>query len=275
MAVDSAARRSTRETFKKPKRKPMSIMTIALIAVVAVVIIGLLSTIFLLGGWNLFGEVVGSGDLVTNEEFFSNFTAVDTGSGFSVEITEAHSFSVSVTADDNVMDYVEITKSGDTLIIGVKWGYNFRSVTLKAEITMPELHSLELSGGAKGELVEFDATNQFSVRLSGGSRLTGEFETSEDAEFYLSGGSHLAGFIGEANDLIIDASSGSHSDMSDFKVHNANVELSGGSHATINADGRLDADLSGGSHLYYIGDPTLGNIETSGDSKISKLSIPA
>jgi len=252
----------------------MSIMTIALIAVVAIVIIGLISTIFLLRGWNLFGEVVGSGDLVTNEEFFSDFTAVDAGSGFSIEITESHSFSVSVTADDNVMDYVEITKSGDTLMIGVKWGYNFRSVTLKAEITMPELHSLELSGGAKGELVEFDATNQFSVRLSGGSRLTGEFETSEDAEFYLSGGSHLSGFIGEANDLVIDASSGSHSDMSDFKVHNANVELSGGSHATINADGRLDADLSGGSHLYYIGDPTLGNIETSGDSKISKLSIP-
>ncbi|KON29671.1 hypothetical protein AC477_05620 [miscellaneous Crenarchaeota group-1 archaeon SG8-32-1] len=272
-AVDTAAIRSTRETLKKPKRKPMSIMTIALIAIVAVVIIVLLSTMFL-SGWQPFGEVVGSGDLVTNEEFFSDFTAVDAGSGFSVEISESNSFSVLVTADDNVMDYVEITKSGDTLMIRVEWGYSFRSVTLKAEITMPELHSLELSGGAKGKLEEFNASNQFSVRLSGGSRLTGEFETSEDTEFYLSGGSHLSGFVGEANDLIIDASSGSHTDLSDFEVHDADVELSGGSRATINLDGRLDADLSGGSHLNYIGDPTLGDIETSGDSKISKLSIP-
>lgn len=252
----------------------MSIVTIALIVVVAVVIVGLLSTMFLLSGWHLLGEVVGSGDLVTNEEYVSDFTAVDAGSGFNVEISESKSYSVLVTADDNIMDYVEIKKSGDTLMIGVNWGYSFKSVTLKAEITMPELDSLELSGGAKGKLREFNATNQVSVELSGGSRLTGEFETSQDAEFYLSGGSHLAGFIGEANDLTIDASSGSHSDLSDFKVHDANVELSGGSQATINLDGKLDADLSGGSHLYYIGEPTLGNIETSGDSKISKQSIP-
>jgi len=53
-------------------------------------------------------------------------------------------------------------------------------------------------------------------------------------------------------------------------VVNADVSLSGGSRATINLDGRLDADLSGGSNLLYIGDPTMGDINTSGGSTVGK-----
>ena len=275
MAVGSPARPLTRESSDKYKRKPMSIMTIALIAiVVAVVIVGLLSALFFLGAWKPFGEVVGSGNLVINEEFFSDFSSVDASSGFNVEISQSNSYSILIEADDNVMEYIDVRKSGDTLVIGVKLGYNFKSITLNAEITMPELHSLELSGGAEGILEGFSATNQFSVDLSGGSALRGEFVTSENVDLDLSGGSVLTGLVGEANDLTIDASSGSVLELSNFTVHDVSVELSGGSISTINLDGRLDADLSGGSQLWYIGDPTLGNNETSSGSRVNKSSLP-
>ena len=246
----------------------MSTMTIALIVVVAVIIIGVLSAVFIFGGWHL-GEVVGSGDLVTNQEFISDFTAVDAESGFDVEISQSDSYSVMVTADDNIMEYVEVRKSGDTLRIGVKWGYSLRSATLDVAITMPELFSIALSGGAKANIEEFNVTSDFSIEVSGGSRLAGEFETSGDVDIDASGGSPLS-LNGKASDLKIDASSGSNLGLSHFEVHNANIELSGGSLATINVDGRLDADLSGGSLLSYIGDATLGNIETTGGSQISK-----
>ena len=271
MPVDSTTVRSERRTLGRKRRKPINTLAIILIAIVVVVVIaGLFLTVLFLWDWHPLGEVVGSGDLVTKEEFFTDFTSVNAGSGFMVEISQSNSHNVLVTADDNVMEYIEVKKSGDTLIIGVKWGYSFRSATFNVEITMPELHSLELSGGAMGKLEEFSSTRAFSLELSGGSILRGEFETSGDAEFDLSGGSQLLGFVGEANDLTIDASSGSRLELSDFPVHNTDVELSGGSHATINLDGRLDADLSGGSQLFYIGDPSLGNIETSGGSNISK-----
>ena len=236
--------------LSKSKNKPIRTMTIALIAiVVVVVVVGLISTVIFLGGWSPFGAVVGSGNLVTEEEFFSDFTAVDAGSGFNVEIAQSSSYSVLVTADDNVMDNIDISKSGDTLKVGVNWGISLSSVTLKVKITMPELRRLELSGGSQGKIEEISSTDSVSFDLSGGSQLTGHVE---------------------AGDLAIDASSGSQLDFTDFTVQDANIELSGGSQATINLDGTLDADLSGGSQLYYIGDPTLGDIETSGGSTISK-----
>ena len=84
----------------------------------------------------------------------------------------------------------------------------------------------------------------------------------------------MLGLVGEADDLAIDASSGSVLNLSNFAVRNVDVELSGGSTSTISLEGRLDADLSGGSKLQYIGDPTLGTIETTGGSEIKKSQIP-
>lgn len=75
---------------------------------------------------------------------------------------------------------------------------------------------------------------------------------------------------GSANNLRISASGGSQLELSNFSAHNASVNLSGGSSASINPDGRLDADLSGGSHILYVGDPIMGIINMSGGSTVSE-----
>ena len=102
-------------------------------------------------------------------------------------------------------------------------------------------------GGSKGKIEEISSNDPISIDLSGGAQLVG---------------------YGEASDLAIEVSSGSQLDFTNFTSQNVSIELSSGSQATINLDGTLDADLSGGSQLYYIGDPTLGDIETSSGSSI-------
>ena len=190
-----------------------------------------------------------SGNLVTKTMDFTDFTNVDVGGGFKVEITQSSLYSIRITADNNTFDYIDAYKTGDTLTIGLKSGYSYRGVTLKADITMPDLYAVTLSGGTRGKAKEFTSTHEFALSLSGGSSI--ELE-------------------GEASNLNLDASGGSRSDLSDFPVHNATVLLSGGSQATINLNGTLDANLTGGSQLQYIGTPTMGEISTSGGSTITK-----
>ncbi|UCG35975.1 MAG: DUF2807 domain-containing protein [Candidatus Bathyarchaeota archaeon] len=261
-----------RRTTHGRRRKQMSTLAIILIALItaAVVVAAVLAAAFFLGAWHPFGQIIGSGNLITQEKSFSDFSAVDVGSGFEVEITQSSSYTVKITADDNVLDHIIVSKTGDTLTIRLRLGYSFQSVTLRGKITMPELRELELSGGTHGTVKGFSSSHEFVAELSEGSHLSGDLRTSGDAKFSLSGGSHLSKLDGAASDLGVSASSGSHVDLSDFPVHDASVNLNGGSHATINVDGRLDADLSGGSHLFYIGDPTMGDIETSGGSTVSK-----
>lgn len=213
-------------------------------------------------------SVTGSGNLTTETFNFSDFTRVEAQSGFQIEVTQSSAFSIEVTADDNIHQFIEVEKSGETLSIRLRGNRFYHSVTLEAKITMPELYKIELSGGSQASITGFSSSHDFEADMSGGSQLSGDI-TAGDAEFELSGGSQVT-LEGEADDLVIDASGGSHLDLEDFPVDNATIQLSGGGRATINVSGTLDVDLSGGSRVIYVGEPTDINIEASGDSTVSK-----
>lgn len=259
----------------KANTHAMSTLAIALIIIIILgSLVAIAVTAVLLGVWHPYGLIVGSGEIVTEERDFIEFTIVEVGWGFEVEINQSESYSISITADDNMLDHIEVSRSNNKLTIGLKWGYGYQNVTLRAKITMPELHELQLSGGTCGTIEGFSTTHEFVLELSGGSSLTGSFTTSGDAKFTLSGGSHLIKLDGGANNLRTSASGGSDLNLLDFSVHNATVSLSGGSQTNIKLDGRLDAELSGGSNIRYIGDPTMGTIETSGGSTVDPYYSP-
>lgn len=234
--------------------------------IVAVLVAVLLTTGLLVGCAG--GLVTGSGNLKTEEMDFSKFTRVEAGHGFEVEITQSRSYSVSITADNNLFKHIEVSKNGETLKIGLKPRITFGSVTLTARITMPDLYIVNLSGGSKANITGFSLSHDFSAELSGGSRINGNI-TAGDTNFDLSGGSQV-NLWGTADDLVVSGSGGSQLDLEAFSVDNADVHLSGGSRATVNVDGTLDIDLSGGSRVSYVGEPTLGDIDLSGGSRVDR-----
>jgi len=235
-----------------------------------------------------FGIITGSGNLETQEFDYSDFTRVEVGYALEVEVIQSSSFSISITADDNIFNYMDVSKSGETLKIRLKPGYSYTSYTAIAEITMPELYRLDLSGATHGSVQGFSSSHDFVLELSGASSLDMVEMAAGDIKFEVSGASHLTGSItaddaefdisgassvtlsGSANDLDANVSGASHLEIEDFPVHNADVNLSGASSGTINMDGTLDANLSGASHLYYIGEPTLGSLDISGSSTIGE-----
>jgi len=91
----------------------------------------------------------------------------------------------------------------------------------------------------------------------------------DEGNFVISGASNME-LEGDADDVRMDISGASRFLGEDFTVDDANLDLSGASSATINVQGTIDADLSGASSLYYIGSPTLGDIDVSGASKIRR-----
>jgi len=176
----------------------------------------------------------------------SGFTRLEISHAFRVYLTRSDTYSVIVTADDNVWDDLQVTKSGDTLRIGLEPGFNsVQNATLEAEVSMPTLAE---------------------ARVSGASRLTGQMDTG-DVIFEVSGASRLT-LDGSGRDLRIEASGASQADLSGFVVDDADVEASGASTVTVYVTGRLNADASGASRVEYLGDPRLGAIDTSGASSV-------
>jgi hypothetical protein len=175
---------------------------------------------------------------------------------------------VVIRADDNLVEHLQVVKQGSTLKIGLKPNrdYTIRNATMKAEVTMPELVGLDLSGSSDVNVSGFESTKSLLVDLSGNSALLGDIQAG-DTRFDISGNSSVT-LSGSAGDLTIDASGNSEVDLANFPASDANVDAGGASAVTVNLSGRLNADASGKSNIYYLGDPTLGTIDTSGSSTI-------
>lgn len=216
-----------------------------------------------LGGVGL----VGSGRTVTREMDLAGFSHVQAGSAFVVDIKQASTYRVTVTVDDNLADYLDVSVSGDSLRLRLKPGHSYSRGTLRAEVTMPTLRGIDLSGASQATLAGFESAESLGLNLSGASILRGSIEAG-DVRLEASGASTVE--LTGAGDTLSGMGSGASAiRLADFPVGDADISLSGASRADLDVRGRLNADLSGASHLEYAGSPTLGRTQTSGGSTIS------
>jgi hypothetical protein len=90
--------------------RALSTLVIALVVIVIVgSVVAVVVAAVLLDFWHPYGWVVGSGELVTEEKDFTDFTIVEVGWSFEVEISQSDSYSINITADDNMLDYIEVS----------------------------------------------------------------------------------------------------------------------------------------------------------------------
>ena len=236
-----------------------------------------------------FRVVVGSANLTSQDFALADFSRVRAEGSFNVDITQAPSYSVKVTVNDNLKDYMQVTRNGDTLILSVRSGYSYRNSTFRAEVTMPGLKELNLSGASRAAVSGFTAREDLKVEVSGASTasftdiqvraldaevsgastLSGEIDASSFANVRLSGAS-TAELKGRAEKLSAFASGASSLRLGDFAVGDVIFNVSGASNGMVNASGTLSGKATGASHIIYRGNPTLGDIETSGGSSIGR-----
>lgn len=258
-------------------------------SIISIVLVAVLTTAALASGCS----VPGLGNTVTEGKDFTGFSCVDVGDVFEVEIVQSDSFSTTITADDVFADYIAVSKEGETLKIYLNPRHNFTDFTLgvktlKAKITMPALHGIRLSGATRATITGFKSTQDFSLDISGASSLVmdnGNIEVG-NADITISGASEITGSLkaknvkfeasgdskvelkGSAEDAVLNASGASKVNLTDFILNNANVKLSGDSEVTVNAKGKLDAAVSEASTLYFLGNPSTGDVSVTGASTI-------
>lgn len=212
--------------------------------------------------------VVGSGKLVTKNFEFTDFQSVDVSSTFQADISQSDTFSVSITADDNLLDYIKVDKNGTKLSIRFDYRGGYSRGTLKAKITMPTLESLSISGASTGTVSGFKLAKPATLDVSGASTLNGSLD-ADRIDLHASGASK-ANLSGSANTADLKADGASALNLSDLSIDNASVDLSGASNATISVKSKLDYNLSGASHVTYQGSPTIGRNSNNGASSVTK-----
>jgi hypothetical protein len=214
------------------------------------------------------GGRTGSGNVIALEQDVSDFDSLEVSTAFKVTITQGDVSSVVIHIDDNLQPYLRVEQVGRKVSIGLDTdiGLNFGNTTLQAEITMPSLASLDLSGATQATLVDFIVDGSVTLDASGASKIEGMLQAGA-VDLTLSGASSSS-LTGSAEALRVDASGASSADLGGFPAADVVVVVSGASSATVNASGTLEADASGASHVTYLGSPTLRNVSTAGASSV-------
>jgi hypothetical protein len=229
-------------------------------------------------------SLVGSGPIETKEYQLTDFTEIEISHDFNYDITRSETYSVVASTHQNLIDHLDIFKSGQTLKVRLKSGTIVNS-DARVTVTLPALERLQVSGAASGHVSGFSSGSNFTLQVSGASQSDINMETGK-TKIQISGASRVNGTIKAAETEIvisgasncdlsgstaaakIEISGASHADLPDLILQNADIELSGASGATINTSGKLDMALSGASTLNYYGKPMLGKVDISGASQM-------
>ena len=232
------------------------------------------------------------GELITQTRTFSgSVDKLQIASGFVVECDNTLAAgTVEITTNSNIMQHVITDVKGNTLVLGLKSAFSFayNKITLKARISPDLYNHFDLSGGS--ELYLSDAEHEeLELNASGGSKLNLFNITANELEIEASGGSKIRIDGLETDEFTTNASGGAEieangichdleatltgsSKMLGQKLTTENVEamMSGGSKMYIDVTNSIIYDGSGGSQLYYTGEPAKVHVQTSGGSELIK-----
>jgi len=212
--------------------------------------------------------LAGSGQIATKEFNLSGFDGVETGLIFDVSLSQADEYKVVVYADDNFIDFIEMEVQGTTLMMGYKPGYTYdlNNVSLRAEVTMPEIKSLQLTSSSQVTLDNFRDQEDLEVTLTGASSLHGRLEAV--AMTINASSSTYVNLTGTVANISIFADGNSLVDLKGLEAGHASLDTSGVSRVLVNVTGDLDVLANQNSQIYYYGDPVLGEVIVNQFSKV-------
>ncbi|HEY93524.1 MAG TPA: hypothetical protein G4O15_01115 [Dehalococcoidia bacterium] len=233
------------------------------------------------------------GEIETRQYDFDEFTGIVISGAFSYEIQKADDWSISITADSNLFEYISVTKSGQVLDMDIKipggtFWTNRSYPRPQAMITMPALTSLGSSGATDGAVIGFVSDMYLDISLDGACKVELTDLTASKVLIELPGASQATGYIqvgsididvssasgvhleGSTDYLTVEASGASRVELQDFVSQNADITLRDASRGAFNINETLDAAVSGASTLEYTGEPVIGILEVTGASTFRK-----
>jgi hypothetical protein len=210
----------------------------------------------------------GSGRVVRQDREITAFHAIDVSGKIQVELSLGDRESLSLEADDNLLEHLRTEVVDHVLTISLE-GWGIRNATLNVAVGFTELEAIEGSGGAR--IRATDTVQGTFLRHSLASGAYSELELRlEELALDLSGGAH-AFLKGEVQKVTAKSSGGSEIRASQLFVEDCSLETSSGSLNELHVTGLLGINASGGSQVNYTGNPLLREVSSSGGARINKL----
>jgi len=190
------------------------------------------------------GGIDGNGFTKTESRAVTDFSKIYITGSFDAEIHSGEPYSLSITADENILPIIKSVVRGQTLYISSTDSYCTQNV-LYLEIGTEKLNGIHSSGATDIQLTGVDS-EKFDIRLEGACDMQ---------------------IQGTAGKVISELKGGSDLDAKELKAGKVSVSITGAGDATVYASDILEAEITGMGDIVYYGKPKVirKNITGLGD----------
>ncbi len=253
-----------------------------------------------------FAQTKGSGNIKSQDRNVDAFIGIKNTCSADLFITQG-SPSVTVKADDNLLNLIETEVEDGVLVIGVK-GRGFRySKVLEVHISTPSLEKIKNSGSGDTKFKGTFKANDLYIGLSGSGDLDGHFDATNlevkvngsgdtdisgvagklkvsvsgsgdvDAEglkledcYIKNSGSGDISLEGKTNLLTVNLHGSGDLDGYNLTAVGAKISNSGSADITLNVVETLQVTLNGSGDLTYRGNPEKVDVRSNGSGEVYK-----
>ncbi len=206
----------------------------------------------------------GNGIDASEGRIVTHFEQVKSEGPFDVHITSGDEFDVVVSAESNLLPYIETDVYRNVLRLYVRGLHNLNNrLPIEIFVTTPFLEGITQSGSGSVTTGYF-VSDDFDVKISG----SGSIETATDA-------SNIDAVISGSGGLLLSGSA-AHSDLTvsgsgtinayNFAVSSCDANISGSGNIMTNVEDFLKVSISGSGNVFYIGSPEIeSHISGSGN----------
>lgn len=181
--------------------------------------------------------IVGSGNIVSESRNVSSFDQVEAGAAFDIFISQGSDESLTVEADDNLIDLISTeVVNGRLRIRFTESNLMFSRETMRITMVIPELKALNLDDASNCEVDNFQIGGNLEIILK------------DDADLLISG---------SATELSADLDDAAKLKGFSFSVDDCSAILNDASKMEITVNTNLTGSAKDASEMRYKGNPTV------------------
>jgi len=216
-------------------------------------------------------NVVPSTKVTTTNFSASNISQLDVSDVFKVYVSFSETEeSVQVEASENIHHLIEMSQSGNKLIVGLQKNSRISGTpVLNVYIKTATLSKVKAEGAASIEFENLLETSLLDMEITGAAKVSGNIEV-DDLVAKLLGAAKLD-ISGYSDSFDINAEGASKMTGFDFTCNTLKTDLAGGSDISLVVNQKLDVTASGASKVYFKGNGIIENQNLKDASGIVKM----
>jgi hypothetical protein len=181
-------------------------------------------------------QVKGSGNVTSENRTVSGYDSISFSGSGKIEIEQNGSEQLSISADDNLLQYLTSEVKGHELVIQVKSGYNLSpSKPMVFKVGVKDLKSVSCAGDTNAILKGIHSED-LKLAIAGSGDMSAE-GTADRQEITIAGsGKYVGGGL---------------------KSKDTKINIAGSGDAVLAASDNLDVTIAGSGSIKYFGDPKI------------------